>query len=258
MLTTIKRYLAAYSVALTAGLDDIFRKYAIRPGDMLDARTEFLCDCLWHAFGHLDEFREDLAATNMKLSNAELRQEQWDHMAKACAECFTNRVQLVWKTYDRARLVRDKYVDDVVVPFVRDVITREAVPCARPWDAVAACQAEPGLARVLRNAHVFGSGSDAVRRKQYDEIVAPACAKLLMDPERTDTPWCRDEGTADAYLELAAAVLSVEPVTYRTYTARHRRYEDGSFVVRAGSKIYRTRKAGNQTDRKDGDEDDSD
>lgn len=258
MLTTIKRYLAAYSVALTAGLDDIFRKYAIRPGDMLDARTEFLCDCLWHAFGHLDEFREDLAATNMKLSNAELRQEQWNHMAKACAECFANRVQLVWKTYDRAHLVRDKYVDDVVVPFVRDVITRMAVPCTRPWDAVAACQVEPDLAKALRDAYAFVNMSDAVRRKQYDDVAALTCVKLLMNPERTDIPWCRDETVADTYLELAAAVLSVEPVTYRTYMARHRKYEDGSFVVRAGSKIYRTRKAENQTDRKGGDEDDSD
>lgn len=258
MLTTIKRYLAGYGIALTADLDNVFKKYAVRPGDMLDARTEFLCDCLWHVFGHLDEFREDLAATNMKLSNAELRQEQWDHMAKACAECFANRVQLVWKTYDRAHLVRDKYVDDVVVPFLRDVITRTAVPCPCPWEAVAACQVEPDLAKALRDAHAFGNMSDAVRRKQYDDVAALACMKLLTNPERTDIPWCRDEAVADAYLGLAAAVLSVEPVTYRTYMAEHRKYEDGTFVVRAGSKVYRTRKTENQNDRKGGGQDDSD
>lgn len=227
MLTTIKRYLAGYGIALTAGLDDVFKKYAIRPDDMLDAKTEFLCDCLWHAFGHLDEFREDLAATNMRLSTAEFRQEQWDHMAKACAECFANRVQLVWRTYNRAQLVRDKYVDDVVVPFLRDVITRTAVPCPCPWEAVAACQVEPNLAKALRNAHAFENMSDAVRRKQYEDIAVLTCKALLMNPVRVKAPWCRTDAVADAYLALAAAVLRVEPTTYSAYMAETSNDETG-------------------------------
>lgn len=230
MMKTIEQYLGTYGISVDPGLENMFRKYAILPDDMLDAKTEFLCDCLWHALGRLEEIRENLATTNMMLSSSELRYEEWNRVAKACAECFANRVRAVWNTYGRGNFAPGKYIDNIVVPFVRDVITQIAVPCPYPWDAVAACQVEPGMADALRNAAVFDEMSDNVRQHQYADIVA-TCRGLLMNPTRTDKAWCRNEGVADAYLALAASVLQVETTTYRDECRKYAEKEattDGS------------------------------
>lgn len=191
MIQTIAEYLSEnYKNVNWPAAEAAFRYFKIDIRTRLAcAKHEFLCDCLHWVETNRRAFQDTLAKTDLtKIKNESQLMTAYKQTAANAVEPFVSQVLSVWLS-KHPKITWDSFMSDGVETCVK-YLESQMLPCSQPWLLVQACQKQPELGSILKQAHsVINTKTAYERHNYYENTLKPNAENLMSQDGHKETTY---------------------------------------------------------------------
>ena len=184
--------------------DRILHKAGLSKFDMAFTKDEYLCDCIYYATRHKSQFADIIGQNNFAGMPADERQFIFTELAARIAGKLVDAVAELWADHGHTIEKCNPYnAKNRIAEYLVDSL----LPCEKPWELAAICQADMTLRGAYQNAYVSVRHMPMGKRiKWLDNLKAHS--ENLIGPNAANQT-LKSQGMRDFYFSAIKATLGI-------------------------------------------------